>query len=134
MITLYKYIFCKAYYFCIIVFKERDFPWFFASGAMSMAFVVNILVLVGLITITILPNLADILGRYYGWFSLLMLVSTAFYMKQGNRYRTILEDGKILPVTKRKTLRYISLIYIITLGISLIWVSTEIRGYHAGQQ
>jgi len=132
MITLYKYIFCKAYYFCINVFKEKDFPWFFASGAMSMAFVVNVLVLEGLITITILPNLSDNLGGYYGYFSLFMLVGTAFYMKRGDRYRRVLEDGKKLPVGKRKTLRYVSLIYLIVLGISLIWVSTIIRRYHGG--
>ena len=132
MVTLYKYIFCKAYYFCVNVFKEKEFPWFFASGAMSMAFVINVLILEGLVTIAFLPNLSDLVGDYYGVFSLSMLVVTAFYMKTGDRYRRVLEDGKKLPVAKRKALRYISLIYLITLGIGVIWVSLIIREAHGG--
>jgi hypothetical protein len=35
MLKLYSYIFCRAYYVCINVFKEREFPYFFASTSLN---------------------------------------------------------------------------------------------------
>ena len=120
MTTLYKYFFCKAYYFCIKVFKEREFPWFFASGAISMQFFINSIVLWELIQYIIQPSPFKIIREYYGYLSLGGLITTAIYVKNNDRYLNFLNDFKELTIRKKRVLGYISIIYILCLISGLI--------------
>jgi hypothetical protein len=131
MIILHKYIFAKAYYFCIQVFKEKDFPWFFASGAVSISIVNNVFIIEGVLRIVNL-NIIDISSEYYGFFSLLMLIFISARMKKNNKYLGVLADCKRITIRKRIILRYVSIVYIILQSIALIWVSTIIRISNGG--
>lgn len=129
MITLYKYFFCKAYYFCIQVFKEREFPWFFASGAISMPLVLNLIVIWELIEYIIRPSDFEIIGEYYGYFSLGGLIITAFYVKSNDHYLTFLDDFKDMTKSKKKILGGIGVIYVLSLIAVFLFFGSVTREY-----
>lgn len=130
MVGLYKYIFFKAYDFCIRVFKEKDFPWFFASGVISMTFVTTLIVLLELFEYVMLPTKVEIYGKYHGYFSLLMLLGTGFYMKQNNRYLKILEYCRNQTEQRQSLMRYLSVLYFISLFISFFLLGYLLRQYN----
>lgn len=127
---LFKYIFCKAYYFCIWAFKEKDFPWAWAGMTTSFVFVVTIINLLKLLEVLIFPERINIYGEYHKYFSLSMAILALFYVKHGNRYVKILADCKKLPERKRKILRYVSVAYLLILGVSFFLLSEIIRDFN----
>jgi hypothetical protein len=129
MILLYKYIFCKAYYFCINVYKDREFPYFFAAGAISMTFVGTIILTLELISYVMLPTEVNTYGKYYGYFSVSMLIITSLYVKKNNRYLKIIQTCKDMSRNTPLVLRYISIAYILGLLISLCIIATLHREY-----
>ena len=112
MITLYKYFFYQAYHFCIKVFKEKEFPWFFASGAVSMPFVLNMIVIWELIEYFIRPSPLEVIGEYYGYFSFSMLIITALVVTHKDNYLKMLSDINESSPKKKRVLKYFSFIYI----------------------
>lgn len=133
MIILYKYIFCKAYYFCIWAFKEREFPWAWAGITTSMVFVGTIITLLKLGEFLMFPERVNIYREYHGYFSLGMAAIMLFYVKQNNKYLRVLEACKKMPLKKRLVLRYLSLFYLIVLVVGFFWLSELIRDFNLGR-
>lgn len=127
---LYRYIFCKAYYFCIWAFKEKDTPWIWAGMTTSMIIVGTVITLLQLIEVLMLPSRINIYGEYHGYFSLGMAVVIVLYVKQGDRYLNVLETCKKLSEKRRKVLRYISIVYLLILFASFFWSGYLIREYN----
>jgi hypothetical protein len=113
MIVLFRYFFCKAYYFCIWAFKEKDFPWAWAGMTTSFIFVVTIINLLKLLEVLMFPDRINIYGEYHKYFSLGTAILALFFVKRCNRYLKILEAYKQLPERKRKILRYMSVAYLL---------------------
>jgi hypothetical protein len=130
MTLLYKYIFCKAYYFCIWAFKEREFPWAWAGMTISMIIVGTIITLLKLAEVLMIPERFNIYGEYHGYFSVGMAVIILFYVKHDNRYVKILEECNNLPARRRKILRYVSVAYLLILVVSFFWLGEIIRDFN----
>lgn len=126
---LYKYIFSRAYYFCIRVFKEKDFPQFFASIVISMIFVGSIIVVLELIEYLMLPTVINIYGDYHGYFSLTMLVGIAFFINRNGYYSVILKEYEAMTAEERKTLGLWSWIYTGVLLFGFFYLGYLLREY-----
>lgn len=129
---LYKYIFCKAYYFCIRVFKEKEFPWAFASGIVTLCLVTNIVVLLEIVEYAMLPDGINIYAPYHGYFAVALWILIQLYVTRDKRYIKILESCKSLSAKKRQMLRYISIVYVIVLVIGFFWLGYLLREYNLG--
>jgi hypothetical protein len=130
MLILYKYIFFKAYNFCIRVFKEKDFPWFFASGTVSMTVTMTIILALQLLRIIALPTEINTYGEYQGYCSLALLGGTVLYVRYKNKYLRIIDECKGMPANKSKVLLYLSISYFIFLIIGLFLTGLTLREYH----
>jgi len=126
---LYKYIFYSAYNFCIRVFKEKDFPQFFASGVISMIFVGSIIVILELVEYLMLPTVINTYGKYHGYFSLAMLLIIAFFINHNKNYSIILKDVEAMTTKERRTLSMWSWIYTCVLLISFFYLGYLLREY-----
>jgi hypothetical protein len=130
MLTLYSFIFYSAYNFCIRFFREKEFPWIFASGAISMTFMTTIIVMLELIAFLMLPEKINIYGAYHGYISLATFIGTTLYMYQGNRYEKILKKCSELSLRKSKLLRWISIIYFVLLFIGFFLIGSALRQHN----
>ena len=127
---LFKYIFCKAYYFCIHAFKEREFPWAWAGLTTTMIVVATMLTLLTLFEVLMLPERINTYGEYHKYFSVAMAILGLFYIKYGDRYLRILETFKKLPEKRKKVLGYVSVIYLVILVVSFFWLGEIIREHN----
>lgn len=116
MKDLYNYIFGKAYYFCINVFKEKAFPQYFASGVVTLAFVTNIIVIIELVELIMLPTKINTLGEYHGFFALACFVLILLYVNLKKRHEIIIKrfDDKL---ANKRNLKIVSIIYILSLFV-----------------
>lgn len=131
MITLYKYIFYKAYYFCIRIFNEREFPWFFASGILSLIVVITLVTLLEIIEYIILPNRINFFSEYQGYFALGVLFALAFYVKSENRYITIIEECKSISQKRQRLLFSIAIVYSIVLVFIFLLIGYLLQQYNS---
>lgn len=130
MITLYRYIFCKAYFFCIKVFKEKDSPWFFASIAVTMTSVTTLVVLLELLEYLLLPNRINIYGQYHGYFGLVVLGCVALYVKHNDKYVEVLKSFEEMPLNQKMRLRYVAICYVLILFVSFFLLGSLLREYN----
>jgi hypothetical protein len=126
---MYKYIFSRAYYFCLNVFKEKEFPQIFASGIVSTIFVGSIIVMVELVEYLCLPIRINTYGKYQGYFSLAMFIAIAILMNKNKNYLKILSDYEAMSVKKRKVLGIWSWIYVSVLLFSFFYLGYLFREY-----
>ncbi len=101
MLHIYKYIFCNAYYFCLKIFKEKEFPYFFASTIVSLTFVTTIITLLKTFQYIMIPNRINIYNDYHGYFSLLMLVVFGIYFYKDKKYERLLSEHDKIPKINR---------------------------------
>jgi hypothetical protein len=94
-----------------------------------MTFVGTIILILEIVSYVMLPIEINVYGKYYGYFSLSMLIVTALYVKSNNRYLKIIQTCKDMSRRTRLTLRYISIAYILGLIISLFIIGTMHREY-----
>lgn len=130
MVMLYKYIFSKAYYFCISVLKEKEFPWIWAGMTTSMIFVATVITLLELIEYIMLPTRINIYGEYHGFFSLGTAIIIVLYVSYNKKYAEILESYNALSEKRRKVFRYVSVVYIVILAVSFFWLGYLLREYN----
>ena len=110
---LYKYIFYKAYYIAIRVFKETEFPWAFASIVLTLCLVTTPVVILKIIKYILLPRVINIYDHSHGYFALLICAIIMIYVTREKKYLTILKECAHLPIKTRIILSYISIFYIL---------------------
>jgi len=130
MIVLYRYIFTKAYFFCINIFKEKEFPQYFASGVVTLAMVTNIVILLELIEYLSFPTRVNIFGEYHGYFALFSWGVVLLYVNNKKRYLKILEHNSNISERKKKRLRIISIVYLLFLFVTFFLLGALIREYN----
>jgi len=130
MIMLYKYIFCKSYYFCIRFFKEKEFPWAFASGIITFCAVTSLVVFLEAVEYILLPNKINIYSTYHGFFAVALWVFIQIYVTRNKRYLKILETCKNIPIERQKILGFVSIVYILILFIGFFGLGYLIREYN----
>ena len=130
MKDLYTYIFTKAYFFCINIFKEKEFPQYFASGVITLAFVTNVIIVIELVEYIILPTKINTYGEYHGYFALACFVIILLYVNVKKRYEGILSRFDNIPIEKRKKLKAYSIIYLLVLFIGFFLLGALLRNYN----
>ncbi len=130
MVVLYRYIFTKAYFFCINVFKEKEFPQYFATGMVTLAIITNFYILLSLIEYLMLPVRFNQYGEYYKYFALIVLAFALFYVNNKKRYLKILEHNSDISERKKKKLRIISIVYLLFLFVTFFLLGALIRDYN----
>jgi hypothetical protein len=130
MTKIYKYIFSRAYYFCINVFREKEFPYFFASGVVSMLFVGSIVVALELLKYAMLPIEINIYGKYHGYFSLTMLAVISILLSRNNYYLKILKFYHGRSAKENRSLALWSSVYIIIVLFGFFFIGYLLRDYY----
>jgi len=130
MVMLYKYIFCKVYFFYIKVFNEKEIPHWFAASVITLIVVVNIIFFADGLQYLIYPEINKSIDIYYKYFALVILAGIMFFINRKNRYLKIIEDCEQLPKSKRKVLGYISILYVTAVFVGFFWVGELIRDYN----
>lgn len=134
MMSLYTVIFGKAYFFCIKIFKEKEFPQYFAAGVFSMSIVITLSVLIDIVLYQINPSYINVYFEYYKYFSLGFLLFCWWYFDTKKRYLKVLQEYEKMSDNKRKILTVISVIYLLTILISFFQMSNVMREYNLGSQ
>ncbi len=124
-----SYIFFRAYSFCINVFKEKEFPEYFAAAVVTMLIGSNIYVILSFIEYILLPYRFNWYGDYFGWFSLALYGIALLYVCYKKRYKRIIENCKH-KLQDEKTIKVISLLYIFCSIISFFLIGWLIREYN----
>lgn len=130
MVVLYRYIFTKAYFFCINIFNEKEFPQYFASGVVTLAMVTNIIILLELIEYFSFPIRVNIYSEYHGYFALFSWGIVLFYVNYKKRYLKVLEHNRNISVKKKKNLKIISITYLLFLFVAFFLLGALIREYN----
>jgi hypothetical protein len=71
MVSFYRYIFCKSYHFCINVFKEDEFPYFWATSSIVFLVFSNVTSALGFVKYLLYPVEFE---TYSGSYNTLLLV------------------------------------------------------------
>lgn len=123
MFTFYRYIFGTLYFFCINTFKEKEFPWAFASGVISFLWMINLITLVGLYEYTILSDKVGAFEKYDNWIGLALIFTAWIYVRHDYRYKRILEYYEKISAKKKKVLGILSILYVIASFVALFFVA-----------
>jgi cytochrome bd-type quinol oxidase subunit 2 len=124
---LYKYIFSKAYYFCIWAFKEKEFPWAWAAITTSMVIVMTIITVLQAVEVYAFPQRVETYSSYHKYFSLGMALLALWYVHRGDRYLGILKTVENLTPRERSIVRYGALLYLLILMVAYFWLTEIIR-------
>ncbi len=126
---LYSYIFYRAYFLCTNIFKEKEFPEYFAAAVLTMLAGSNIYVILSFIEYFMLPYRFNWYGDYFGYFSLALYVVALIYVNYKKRDLKIIENCKHKLQDKR-AMKIVSLIYILISIISFFLIGWLIREYN----
>jgi len=127
MKDLYSYIFTKAYFLCINIFKEKEFPQYFAIITVTLIGVTNLYIILSLIDFIMLPDMFIPYDEYFKYFSLASVLTSLAYFNYKERYKTILSYNSGLSSVKVKRLKAISIIYVLFIFIGFFTLGALLR-------
>lgn len=130
MVVLYRYIFTKAYFFCVNVLREKEFPQYFATTMVTLVITANLYILLSLIEYLMLPVRFNLYGEYYKYFALTVLGIALFYVNDKKRYLKILERNHSISERTRRKLRIVSIAYLLFLLVAFFLLSALIREHN----
>jgi hypothetical protein len=122
MLKLYQYIFFSAYSFCIKIYKEKEFPEYFACGVLSLVLGTNILLILEFIEYLILPYKLNIHYKYHGIFGLFLWGLLTILMLRKKKYKSIINNFTSMRKASIMKLKYISIAYITILVVLYYYI------------
>ena len=125
----YKYIFCKSYFFCKNVFREREFPQIWAGSVIAILLSSNIIVLLELIEFIMLPRRINIFYNLHPYFALIIWAITLIFIHVNKRYLKIIESCGIINKRKQVYYRVFSILYYLISVIAFFIMSDLLREY-----
>jgi hypothetical protein len=129
MKTFFTFIFCKAYFFCFNIIKEKEFPQYFAAGIVSVSIDTTIIDILKLYEYLLLPKEINIYSELHGYFSVLFWIIVLIYVNRKKKYLDLIETYKKIPNNKTIILSILSIIYLITVFVSYFWLGTLYHDY-----
>ena len=111
MISFFRYIFCKSYHFCINVFKEDEFPFYWATSSVVILIFANIVSIMGFLKYVFYPYGFDNYSEYQKYVIILLLAVSNIYMYQRKRYLRYVNFCEKLSVPKARVYRILSILY-----------------------
>ena len=130
MKDLYIFIFAKAYYLCINVFKEKEHPQIFASTIITITITVSLSIITSIIEYLSLPNDLSYLSEKYKYFALFTLVVVVLFVQYGKRYKKIIDSYKKMSLRKINNLKVLSIAYFLFIFASSFYFGFLIREYN----
>jgi len=130
MIQLYKYIFYRAYFFCINVFKEKEFPYIWASFIVAFLIFCNIITLVTALEYFMLPERIETYADYNKYFALIFLLFVEVFFYWRGRYSRVVESFKNIKPRRDLVLKVISIFYILITVFLFFYLSSLVREYN----
>lgn len=130
MMSLFSYIFVKSHWLCVNVFKEKEFPEYFASGVVAMIVVGTITVTADIIGYLVNPDALIEYGGVYKYFSLSSLLLFWLYFGYMKKYMIFMNHFRRISDSKKKVLKIISFIYLIVLIVAFFGMGNIIRDYN----
>ena len=127
--TLLKFIFARSYYFCIKVFKEKEFPQYFAGGVLTLVIFTSLLIILEIIEYVMLPMRINIGRGYHGYIALIGWFTILYYLNKNKRYSQILDDVEKMSDAAKKKLSIISFFYSFFLIIGFFLLGYLLRQY-----
>lgn len=130
MLSFYRYIFYKSYFFCINTFKEKEFPQIWATSVVSFLITINIIVLLEIVEYTMLSNEMSGFGTYYKYFAMFFWGGALIYIHINKRYLKIIECYSAIPSKKKSLFRILSIAYYVVTAISFFLMGALLRSMH----
>lgn len=128
--NFFKYVYCRAYYFCYGILKEREFAWAWAVMPPMSIFFFTIITVSLAIQISQHSLASGEMIPHQGLFALLGLAILTFYVKRGDKYKAFLEwDRKLSPRQKRSFL-YLTVVYCVILFVAYYWAAETTREFN----
>jgi len=130
MISLFSYIFYKSYSLCINVFKEKEFPEYFASGVIAMITVGTIIVIIDIALYQVNPSLINMVFGYYKYFSLGSVLFFWWFFGYKKKYMNFMNRYDKMSANKKQVLSIISILYLVVLVVSFFGMGNIMRDYN----
>lgn len=128
--SLLSYIFMKSHWLCVNVFKEKEFPEYFASGVIAMVVVGTITVTADIIGYWVNPDALNEYGGFYKYFSLGSVLFSWLYFGYMKKYMVFMDHFERISDSKKKVLKVVSFIYLIVLLVTFFGMGNIIRDYN----
>jgi len=127
MKKFYTYIFGASYMFCMNVFKEKEFPYVWAGGAVTFLSFTNIIVLLELIEYLLLPYELNIYYSLHKYLILTYMALVVLWYYRKKRYLKVLEMYR--TISNSRILRILSICYYIVTFATFFLMSFLLRNY-----
>lgn len=130
MIQLYKYIYYRSYFFCINIFKEKEFPYIWASFIVAFLIFCNLITLVSALEYFMLPERIETYSEYNKYFALIFLLFVEVFFYWQGRYKRVVEACLNIKPNRELILKFISVFYILITVFSFFYLSSLIKEYN----
>lgn len=130
MISLLSYIFTKSYWLCVNIFKEKEFPEYFASGIIAVLITGTVIFLVNSVLYIIDPSLINIIFGYYKYLSLGMVLLFWGYFGYLKKYIIFVNRFEKMSEAKKKIFKVLSVFYILIVIVAFFGMSNAMRAYN----
>lgn len=134
MVSLLSYIFIKSHWLCVNVFKEKEFPEYYASGIIGILIAGTVTFLLNTILYLIDPNLINEIFGYYKYFSLGTLLLFWGYFGHFRKYTVFVDHFKNMSESKKKIVSVLSVVYIIVIVVGFFGIGDVMRNYNLANQ
>lgn len=111
MMSFYRYIFCKSYHFCINVFHEDEFPYFWATSSVVVLIFANIISILDIIKYFFYPSGFDNFSGYQKYAIIFLIAIVNIYMYRKNRYLKHIDFCNQITIKRAKVYRVLSIFY-----------------------
>lgn len=126
------YIFGKAYYFCINVFKENEFSHFWATGFTVFLIMTNIYVVLSIYVYYYDNIYISLIRRYFNYLDLIIIILVCAYLSYRKKYPQILNAYALIPKSYLLPFRILSIIYYVMTLASMFYMTNLIRAKNLG--
>ncbi|ASB48014.1 hypothetical protein CDL62_02065 [Alkalitalea saponilacus] len=128
MFSFYRYIFCKSYHFCINVFQEDEFPFYWATTSVVFLVFANIVSVIGFAQYYLLQDGYNSFSYIYKYAFILLMILANIYMYFKKRYLHHINYCNEISPKRSKFYRILSIIYYVVTFYAFFKSADMLRG------
>jgi hypothetical protein len=130
MVSFYRYIFCKSYHFCINVFKEDEFPYFWATSSIVFLVFSNVTSALGFVKYLLHPVEFETYSGSYKYIIVGLTIVVNIYMYSQIRYLKHIYFCNEISPKRAKIFRVLSILYYVITFYAFFKSSILLRSPH----
>ncbi|RCW38248.1 hypothetical protein DFO77_1044 [Marinilabilia salmonicolor] len=130
MVSFYRYIFCKSYHFCINVFKEDEFPYFWATSSIVFLVFSNVTSALGFVKYLLHPVEFETYSGSYKYIIVGLTIVVNIYMYSQRRYLKHINFCNEISPKRAKIFRVLSILYYVITFYAFFKSSILLRSPH----